>query len=121
MQQFDGCYYDWFEKGGLDCLLASIDDATGKITSLQFSKDEGILSVFGFWKKYLLTHGKPLKIYLDKFSTYKNNHKSVMDDPHVLTQFQRAMRQLDIEPISANSAQAKGRVERLFPIPCSTD
>lgn len=115
MQQFDGCYYDWFEKGELNCLLAAIDDATGKITGLWFSRDEGVLSVFNFWKKYLLTHGKPLKIYLDKFSTYKNNHKSVMDDPNVLTQFQRAMRQLDIELITAHSAQAKGRVERLFP------
>jgi len=115
MQQFDGCYYDWFETGKLSCLLASRDDATNKITCLKFVSDEGLKPVSGFWKEYLETQGKPLKLYLDKFSTYKNTHKSVMDDPNVLTQFQRMMRQLDIESIPAHSPQAKGRIENLFP------
>lgn len=116
MQQFDGCYFDWFETGELSCLLASRDDATSKITKLKFVSDEGFNSVSEFWKEYFLKHGKPLKIYLDRLSTYKNTHKSVMDNPQVLTQFQRAMRQLDIELISAYSPQAKGRIENLFPI-----
>lgn len=115
MQQFDGCYYDWFENGKLDCLLASRDDATNKITGLKFVSDEGLKPVSTFWKEYVQTYGKPLKIYLDRFSTYKNTHKSVMDDPQVLTQFQRMMRQLDVEPIPAYSPQAKGRIENLFP------
>ncbi len=55
-----------------------------------------------------------MKIYLDRLSTYKNTYKSVFDDPTVLTQFQRAMKDLDIEDVSAYSPQAKGRVERLF-------
>lgn len=115
MEQFDGCYYDWFETGKLCCLLASRDDATNRITGLKFVSNEGLKPVSGFWKEYLLTHGKPLKIYLDRFSTYKNTHKSVMDNPQVLTQFQRMMRQLDIETIPAYSPQAKGRIENLFP------
>lgn len=116
MEQFDGCYYDWLEeRAPRCCLLASIDDATNQITGLKFVYDEGVKSVFSFWKEYLLTHGKPLKIYLDRLSTYKNTHKSVIDDPEVKTQFQRAMHQLDIEPISAYSPQAKGRIENLFP------
>jgi len=115
MEQFDGSYFDWFETGKLCCLLASRDDATNRITGLKFVSDEGLKPVSGFWKEYLLTQGKPLKIYLDRFSTYKNTHKSVMDDPQVLTQFQRMMRQLDIETIPAYSPQAKGRIENLFP------
>ena len=116
MEQFDGCYYDWFEqRSERCCLLASIDDATGKITGTKFVYDEGVKPVFGFWKTYVQNRGKPLKIYLDRFSTYKNTHKSVLDDPDVLTQFQRAMRDLDIEDISAYSPQAKGRIERLWP------
>ncbi|MFZ5559183.1 MAG: ISNCY family transposase [Patescibacteria group bacterium] len=114
MQQFDGCYYDWFEKGELSCLLASVDDATNRITGLKFVPDEGVKSVFSFWKEYLTISGKPLKIYLDRFSTYKNTHKSVEDDPNVKTQFQRAMSQLNIDPVFAYSPQAKGRVETLF-------
>jgi len=114
MEQFDGCYFDWFERGKLDCLLASRDDATNKITKLRFVSDEGLKPVSNFWKEYFETHGKPLKIYLDRLSTYKNTHKSVIDDPEVLTQFQRIMRQLDVELIFAYSPQAKGRVETLF-------
>jgi len=115
MQQFDGCYYDWFETGRLNCLLASRDDATNQITKLKFVSDEGLKPVSSFWKEYLEKNGKPLKIYLDRLSTYKNTHKSVIDDPQVLTQFQRMMQQLDIELISAYSPQAKGRIETLFP------
>ena len=116
MQQFDGCYFDWLEQGKLTCLLASRDEATGKITKLKLVSDEGFNSVADFWKEYFLKQGKPLKIYLDRLSTYKNTHKSVIDDPSVLIQFQRAMRQSNVELISAHSPQAKGRIENLFPI-----
>ena len=54
MQQFDGSYHKWIH--GLDeeqCLLASIDDATGKITHAHFEKNEGVIAVFKFWKKYI--------------------------------------------------------------------
>jgi len=65
MEQFDGCYYDWFEqRSERCCLLASIDDAAGKITGAKFAYDEGVKPVFGFWKSYLEKQGKPLKIYL---------------------------------------------------------
>lgn len=115
MEQFDGCYFDWLETGEIICLLASRDDANNNITGLMFTGSEAFNSVAEFWEEYFKSNGKPLKIYLDKFSTYKNNHKSVVDDPKVLTQFQRAMRQLDVETISAHSPEAKGRIENVFP------
>jgi len=115
MEQFDGCYFDWFETGQLSCLLASRDDATNKITGLMFVADEGVKSVSAFWKEYFETQGKPLKIYLDRLSTYKNTQRSVADDPQVLTQFQRMMQQSGVELIFAYSPQAKGRIETLFP------
>ncbi len=122
LQQFDGSYHLWFENRLVDrngnpievCLLASIDDATGKITKASFSANEGVTAVFNFWKEYVLELGKPVSIYLDKFSTYKINHKSAVDNYDLLTQFQRASRDLDIHLIPANSPQAKGRIERLF-------
>ncbi len=122
LEQFDGSYHLWFEDRFVDengdpievCLLAAIDDAEGKITKAEFLANEGVVAVFTFWKEYVEEKGKPLGIYLDKFSTYKINHKAAVDNKDLLTQFQRAMHQLDINPISANSAQAKGRVERLF-------
>lgn len=122
LQQFDGSYHHWFENRLVDengcslevCLLASIDDATGKITKAIFAANEGVIAVFTFWLEYVKTLGKPLTVYLDKFSTYKINHKSAVDNSELMTQFQKVMRLLNIELISANSPQAKGRVERLF-------
>jgi len=115
MQQFDGGYHHWFEKrNGEVCLLAAIDDATGKITKLKFAKNEGVAEVFRFWKEYLEAKNKPVAIYLDKFSTYKVNHKNATDNHELLTQFQRACHNLNINLINAHSPQAKGRVERLF-------
>ena len=122
LEQFDGSYHDWFEKRYLDeqgepietCLLATIDDATGCITHALFTKNEGIRAVFQFWLSYIQKHGKPLSIYLDKFSTYKINHKNAVDNKELMTQFERATKNLDILLISAHSPQAKGRVERLF-------
>jgi transposase len=122
LQQFDGSYHYWFENRYCDnqgdpfevCLLASIDDATGEITKAVFAQHEGVIPVMTFWREYVETNGKPLAIYLDKFSTYKINHKAAVDNSELKTQFERAMQTLGIEMIFANSPQAKGRIERLF-------
>ena len=122
LQQFDGSYHKWLENRLIDeygepqeiCLLASIDDATGKITHALFDFNEGVIPVFNFWKEYVTTLGKPLIIYLDKFSTYKINHKMAVDNLELMTQFQQTMKILNIEVINANSPEAKGRIERLF-------
>lgn len=116
MEQFDGSYENWFEgRAPVCCLLGAIDNATGKISKARFDQSEGVVPVFGFWKDYVSDTGKPLSIYLDRCSTYKQNAKSLADDPEALTQFQRAMeKDLDVEIIHARSPQAKGRIERLF-------
>lgn len=122
LEQFDGSYHLWFEERLLDeygnpqevCLLASIDDATGEITHAKFDFNESVVAVFNFWIEYVKSLGKPLGIYLDKFSTYKISHKMAVDNFELITQFQKAMKLLDIQVINANSPEAKGRVERLF-------
>ena len=122
LEQFDGSYHRWFENRYMSavgesrevCLLAAIDDATGIVTKAQFAANEGVVAVFTFWKHYCQTHGKPVAIYLDRFSTYKINHKLAVDNQDLMTQFQRATHGLDIQLITAHSAEAKGRVERLF-------
>lgn len=114
--QFDGSYHDWFEgRAPICCLLATIDDATGRISKLQFTDHEGVSPAYRFWWEYSETHGKPVSIYLDRHSTYKQNiKKNILDNPEAMTQFERAMKKLGVEVIHAYSAQAKGRVERLF-------
>lgn len=112
--QFDGSYHHWFEdRGEEECLLAAVDDADNTVLAI-FEENEGVYAVFRFWDAYFKAHGLPVAIYLDKFSTYKINHKNAVDNAELMTQFRRAMQELGIEVINANSPQAKGRVERLF-------
>jgi transposase len=121
LEQFDGSYHAWLEDRFTDehgsheiCLLASIDDATGKITRGEFAAGEGVVPVFAFWRGYMETHGKPRDIYLDRFSTYRMNPKLLAEEPELKTQFERAMKELGVGLITAHTPQAKGRVERLF-------
>ena len=58
---------------------------------------------------YLGQHGRPVAIYSDKHSIFRVNQKDREGD---LTQFTRVLKTLDIQPIHANTPQAKGRVER---------
>lgn len=114
--QFDGSYHHWLEdRGGTGeiCLIAAIDDASGRIMHAVFGSDEGVFAVFRFWKGYLEHLGKPRAVYCDQFSTYKQHIPSAAEVDRK-TQFQRAMETLTIEPIFAESPEAKGRVERLF-------
>jgi hypothetical protein len=120
MVQHDGSYHNWLEGRCTDkemkheqCLLLSVDDATGTPMA-KLAKNESIKEVFKFWKEYIKEKGKPTSIYLDKFSTYKVNHKNAVDNKDFRTQFQRAMEdELGIQVIFANTPQAKGRVERM--------
>ena len=111
--QFDGSYHDWFETEEETCLLATADDATSEASAV-FEDNEGVWAVFRFWWRYILANGLPVAIYLDKFSTYKVNHKNAVDNAQMLTQFERAMAELGVRVICANSPEAKGRIERLF-------
>src|SRR3990167_8723214 len=47
-------------------------------------------------------------------SALKVNHKNAIDNKEFMTQFERAMTELGVQVICANSPEAKGRVERLF-------
>ncbi len=114
--QFDGSYEWWLEKRFPFklCLLAAIDDATGKILYARFEYNEGVFPVMRFWRTYIEQYGAPQSIYLDRFSTYSMNSADAKENPDTATQFERAAKELTIEIIHALSPQAKGRVERLF-------
>lgn len=111
--QIDGSPYDWFEGRAPACtLLVWIDDATGRLMELWFAKAETTFSYFEATEHYLLHYGKPRALYSDKLSVFRVNLPNALSGTGT-TQFTRAMYQLDIEVICANSPQAKGRVERV--------
>lgn len=112
--QYDGSYDHWFEnRGEKCCLLASIDDADSEVKA-KFDNHEGVEPTFDYWREYIERQGKPYAIYVDKFSTYSMNHKLAQENSDTLTQFERAMEELNIGIVHAKSPQAKGRVERIF-------
>lgn len=117
--QLDGSPHRWFETRAYPCtLIAYIDDATSRIMDGEFTDYEGTFTLFLATEHYMQTHGKPVSLYVDKHSTYRINRQATIEeelkDFQPQSQFGRAMGELRIELICANSPQAKGRVERLF-------
>jgi len=111
--QIDGSPHDWFEGRAEACvLLVFIDDATGKLLQLLFVESESFFSYCTAADGYFRRYGKPVAFYSDKNGIFRVNTPSV-GQGDALTQFGRAMQELDIQIICANSPQAKGRVERV--------
>jgi transposase len=118
MVQMDGSHHDWFEGRGPWCVLMGyIDDATGRVFG-RFYDYEGTIPAMGSFKGYIRKYGLPLSVYLDRYKTYKSTAKSTLQDElsdrEPLSDFERALRELGVEVVHANSPQAKGRIERLF-------
>lgn len=118
MIQWDGSHHNWLEGRGRECvLIGQIDDATNR-KSGQFYELEGTLPAFASLKEYIKQQGIPYSIYLDKHTTYKSTKKPTIEDElnnrEFLSQFERAAKELGITIIHANSAPAKGRIERSF-------
>jgi transposase len=118
MIQIDGSHHEWFEGRGEECVLMGyIDDATGRVYA-RFYEYEGTIPAMDSSKRYIRKYGIPMSIYLDKHTTYKSPAKPSIEDEinnrELLSQFERAMKELGVEVIHAHSPQAKGRIERLF-------
>jgi transposase len=109
--QIDGSHHRWFEQRGPKCtLLVFVDDATSALLGLRFDVGETTVGYFGLVAEYLRNYGKPIAFYSDRFGVFRVNQTTSKSEG--ITQFGRAMHDLDIESICANSPQAKGRVER---------
>jgi hypothetical protein len=110
--QIDGSDHYWFEDRGPRCtLLVFIDDATSQLMELRFCPSETTFDYFQSTKRYLQTYGKPVAFYSDKHTIFRVN-KADPNHGTGMTQFGRALQELNIDIICANSSQAKGRVER---------
>jgi hypothetical protein len=118
MVQMDGSHHDWFEGRGPKCVLMGyIDDATGQAYG-RFYEYEGTMPAMDSFRGYMQRWGIPLSVYLDKHTTYKSPAKPTIEEElegiEPLSEFERALGELGVEVIHAHSAQAKGRIERLF-------
>jgi len=118
MLQVDGSHHDWFEGRRRKCvLMAYIDDATSRVYG-RFYEYEGTIPAMDSFRRYIRKHGIPMSLYMDKHTTYKSPGEPSIEDElngtEPLSEFGRALTELEVRIIHAHSPQAKGRIERLF-------
>jgi hypothetical protein len=110
--QIDGCEHRWFEDRAPMCTaLVFVDDATSRLMWLKFPGTESTFTYFEAMREYLGRYGKPLALYSDKASIFRVNRPGAVNGSGH-TQFSRALYELNIDGICANTPAAKGRVER---------
>jgi hypothetical protein len=110
--QIDGCDHRWFEDRAPACTaLVYVDDATSRLMVVLFVGAESTFAYFEATHKYLERYGKPLAFYSDKASVFRVNKQSAAAGKGH-TQFGRALYELNIDGMCANTPAAKGRVER---------
>jgi hypothetical protein len=119
--QTDGSPHDWLEgRGPKLCLIGAIDDATNEIPQAFFQDQEDSAGYLRLLQAIVLSHGLPLALYHDQhniFESPKDQEPSLAEQlagKKPLTQVGRALEELGIKSIAANSPQAKGRIERLW-------
>jgi hypothetical protein len=117
MVQLDGSHHDWFEGRRAKCvLMVMVDDATNRLRA-RFGEEETTRASDDALEGWVRQHGLPGSLYVDRDSIYRCEGQASVAEQLAgrerQTQFGRAMEQLGVELIMANSPQAKGRVERM--------
>jgi len=116
MVQLDGSDHDWFEgRRAKAVLMVMVDDATNQVWA-QFFEAETTRASYDVLEGWVRRRGLPQSLYVDRDSIYRcegvGSVAEQLAGQAPQTQFGRAMAQLGVELILANSPQAKGRVER---------
>ncbi len=123
MLQADGTPHDWFGTNKKYSLHGFIDDATGKITGLYMCENDYLLGYLEVLRQTLEIYGIPISLYPDKYSVFfppkkVEDHLTLEEQLNGqtkgVTQFGRIVEEIAINMFAASSAQAKGRIERLW-------
>lgn len=117
----DASRHDWLEgRGPKMTLVGWMDDATGRVCSARFQAEaEDAAGYLRTLRALVERHGIPWSVYRDRHGTLQrnDNHWSIEEQlagKQFPTQVGRALEELGMESIAALSAQAKGRIERLW-------
>jgi len=120
MLLLDASLHRWLQDRGPQlALLGFLDDATRKVLVAEFFPTEDARGYFRLLHRLLRRFGVPLSFYGDRHSVFVRNddHWTVEEQlagRRQPTQFGRALEQLGITYLAAQSPQAKGRIERLW-------
>lgn len=107
MLQLDGSPHKWFNNED-SCLIAAIDDSTSKVMGGLFFPTETMFGTFKLLTNIFTENGLPSVIYVDRAGIYGGQKRTNF------SQLVRALDELGVQIIYANSPQGKGRIERLF-------
>jgi len=99
-------------------LIAMIDDATNEVPYAQFFPKDTLYANMHVIRHFIETKGIFMSLYADKAAHFKTTrhgglHYNVAQEQEE-TQIERALDELGINIIPANSPQAKGRIEVTF-------
>jgi len=96
--------------------MVMVDDATGLMWA-RFAPKESTRAWYDLFEQWVNLYGVPRGIYADRHSIYQTQREATIEEQiagkESKTQFGRAMEQLGVKLIAAQSPQAKGRVERM--------
>jgi hypothetical protein len=112
--QLDGSFHEWYQKRGpRACLMNMVDDATSTVEAL-LGEEETIWAAVQVLRQWIQKYGVPLALYTDWKNVYAREptEKELLHGKVPVTQFGRMCQKLDIRILTANSPEAKGRVER---------
>ena len=119
--QIDASPYAWLEDRGPELTLHGIiDDATGTVVGAVFRPTETLEGYFAAMKQAMEQYGIPLGLYSDRHTIFRSPKETLTLEQELagetapLSQFGKAMADLEITHIKAMSPQAKGRIERLW-------
>lgn len=117
--QMDSSQHRWIESLSEKWwLIAMIDDATNEVPYAKFFLKDTFFTNMQVIRRFIEIKGLFVSLYADKASHFKTtryggiHHKESPEQDD--TQIERALEELDINLIPANSPQAKGRIEVTF-------
>jgi hypothetical protein len=114
--QLDGSHHQWFGTASPgSCLMNMVDDATGTTLAMMAHEETTEAAMRALWT-WIERYGVPKALYTDKKNVFVTGREPTIEeqlaDIEPMTAFGKACGKLGIEIITANSPQAKGRVER---------
>jgi len=119
--QIDATPYEWLGYDfGKFALHAAIDDATGIVVGAVFTQNECMEGYIETMRHGIVRYGIPLSLYSDKHTIFRSPNEKLTIDEELdgqevpLSNLGKALAELCIEHIKANTPQAKGRIERLW-------
>lgn len=103
--QMDGSHHRWFNSEET-CLIGAVDDATSENYYSEFFDGETTVGCMKVLKEIILKKGLFKILYVDRAGLFAGPKRAEF------AQVKRALLELNIHIIYANSAEAKGRIER---------